>query len=389
MLQPGGPQRLAGKGRLERTDCVVVGAGVVGLAIARALALRGLEVLVLEEEDAIGTGTSSRNSEVVHAGLYYPRDWLKTRLCVQGRKALYDYCDSRGIPCRRLGKVVIATDETEVGRLRELMTRARRNGVPLQWLDAAALREREPALTAAAGLWSPESGIVDSHALMVSLQGDLEAHGGFVILRSPVTEGRVSRRGEHVIHVEGAGEIRCGMLVNAAGLGAQALAGRLEGIDSARIPPRLLVKGHYFYLTGPSPFRHLVYPLPGEHSAGIHVTPDIAGRARFGPDAHVVDELDYGFDESRRSVFVEDIRRYWPEVTAGHLEQGYTGIRPQLAHRAGRRPDYMIDGPAAHGVGGLVNLFGIESPGLTASLAIGDWVAGLLEEHRPRQAASA
>ena len=374
---------------LERTDCVVVGAGVVGLAIARALALRGLEVLVLEEEDAIGTATSSRNSEVVHAGLYYPRDWLKTMLCVRGRVALYDYCGARGIQVRRLGKLVIAVDEGEVMHLRHLMAQARGNGVPVEWLDQAAVRQREPALRACAGLWSPESGIVDSHGLMVSLQGDLEAHGGFVVLRSPVTGGRVSRKGNHVVSVEGSGDVRCRMLVNAAGLGAQALARRLQGIGEARIPPQLLVKGHYFYLSGPSPFRHLVYPVPGRHSAGIHVTPDIAGRARFGPDAHVVDALDYQFDERRRAVFVEDIRRYWPGVTAERLEQGYTGIRPQLRHAAGERPDYVIDGPADHGVSGLVNLYGIESPGLTASLAIGEWVAGLLEDHRSRQAASA
>jgi L-2-hydroxyglutarate oxidase LhgO len=362
---------------------------VVGLAIARALAMRGLEVLVLEAEDAIGTATSSRNSEVVHAGLYYPRDWLKTRLCVRGRHLLYEYCESRGIPCHRLGKVVIAVAEDEVIRLRHLMAQALRNGVPVEWLDEAAVRQREPAIRASAGIWSPESGIVDSHGLMVSLQGDLEAHGGFVVLKSPVTGGRVSRREDHVVCVEDAGDIRCRLLINAAGLGAQALARRLAGISEARIPPQLLVKGHYFYLSGPSPFRHLVYPMPGPHSAGIHVTPDIAGRARFGPDADVTDSLDYQFDERRRMVFVEDIRRYWPDVTPERLEEGYTGIRPQLRHGKGARPDYVIDGPADHGVGGLVNLYGIESPGLTASLAIGEWVAALLEGHRSSQAASA
>ncbi len=366
---------------MEQTDCVVVGGGVVGLAIARSLALRGLEVMVLEAEDAIGTATSSRNSEVVHAGLYYPENWLKTVLCVQGRRALYAYCESRGVACHRPGKIVLAVDEPEVVRLRQLMGQARRNGVPVEWLDQDGLRQREPDLAGRAGLWSPESGIVDSHAFMLALQGDLEASGGFVILRSRVLGGRVGPNG-HRLDIEGAGSIRCRMLVNAAGLGAQAVSRRIEGIDPQRIPDRLLVKGHYFYLSGPASFRHLIYPLPGLRSAGIHATPDIAGRARFGPDAHVVETIDYEFDERRREYFAQEIRRYWPEVTEDRLEPGYTGIRPQLAHREGERPDYVIDGPADHGVGGLVNLYGIESPGLTASLAIGEFVARMLDGRR-------
>ncbi len=376
-----------GKGGLEQTDCVVVGGGVVGLAIARSLALRGLEVMVLEAEDAIGTATSSRNSEVIHAGLYYPEDWLKTVLCVKGRQALYAYCEARGVACHRPGKIVLAVDDAEVVRLRQLMGRARRNGVPVEWLDEEGLRQREPDLAGRAGLWSPESGIVDSHALMLALQGDLEAAGGFVVLRSRVLGGRVGARG-HRLDIEGAGSIRCRILVNAAGLGAQAVSRRIDGIASERIPDQLLVKGHYFYLAGTAAFRHLIYPLPGPHSAGIHATPDISGRARFGPDAHVVESVDYEFDEGRRAFFLEEIRRYWPEVSEDRLEPGYTGIRPQLAHGSGERPDYIIDGPADHGVEGLVNLYGIESPGLTASLAIGDFVARILDGQRLSQAAS-
>jgi len=282
---------------MERIDAVVAGAGVVGLAVARALALSGREVLVLEAESAIGTATSSRNSEVIHAGIYYPPEYLKTRLCVDGRAALYRYCEDRGVEYRRTGKLILATSEGEIPRLAQLQRQAAANGIPLQWIDAEAVLEMEPQVHCVAGLWSTETGILDSHALMLALQGDFEAAGGMVLLNSPVM--RVDRAGplfELEVGADG-DRLACEIFVNSAGLESQELASRMSFLPPETIPVGRLVKGHYFYLSGPVPFRHLVYPLPVKAGLGIHVTLDMAGQARFGPDAVPVDGIDYDFDE--------------------------------------------------------------------------------------------
>jgi len=375
---------------VERTDAIVIGAGVVGLAVARALALDGREVVVLEAEDAIGTGQSSRNSEVIHAGLYYPADWLKTRLCTAGRAALYRFCEERGITCHKTGKLVVATSPGEVPRLEALARQARENGVPVEPLDRAAVGSLEPAVLAEAGLFSPESGIIDSHELMLALQADLEAAGGLVALGSPATAIGPGPDGGLVVASGDAAELAADIVVNAGGLGAQAVARATQGMPDDQVPSLQLMKGHYFMLGGRSPFRHLVYPLPGPNSLGLHVTHDLSGRARFGPDAVPVDRVDYGFDEGRLEIFVDEIRRYWPGVEADRLTPAYTGIRAQLAHGKGERRDFVVSGPKAHGIGGLWHLFGFESPALTASLAIGEFVAsavsrGTLAGARPRK----
>ncbi len=362
----------------DRVDAVVAGAGAIGLAVARALARAGRGVVVLESESAIGTATSSRNSEVVHAGIYYPPEYLKTRLCVAGRKALYRYCEQRGVGHRRTGKLILATSEEEIPRLRELQRTAASNGVGLEWLAAHSVAELEPEVRCVAGLWSAETGILDSHALMLALQGDLEAAGGIVVLNSPATG--VNRRGS-IFEVEVGPDhdrVGCDVFVNSTGLGAQALASRMEFMSADQIPAGRLVKGHYFYLSGTAPFRHLIYPLPAGSGLGIHVTLDIGGQVRFGPDAVPVNAVDYDFDEGRAPAFLDAIRGYYPGIADRKLRPGYTGIRPQLAGPQSQKQDFVIQGPETHGVAGLVNLFGIESPGLTAVLAIGDHVAKMI-----------
>ena len=365
--------------RMERIDAVVAGAGAVGLAIARALALTGREVLVLESEAAIGTATSSRNSEVIHAGIYYPPEFLKTRLCVDGRVALYRYCEERAVDHRKIGKLLLAGTKEEIPRLRALQEVASRNGVVLDWLTAKGVAELEPDVCCEAALWSPETGIVDSHALMIGLQGDLEAASGIVLLNAPVT--RVDRsRSVFELEVGPHGDrLACDTFVNSAGLQAQELARKMSFLPAEQIPARRLVKGHYFYVSGRAPFKHLVYPLPGQAGLGIHVTLDIAGRVRFGPDAVPVDTIDYEFDENRAPAFIQAIERYYPDIRTRELRPGYTGIRPQLMCGQGGKPDFNIQGPLEHEIEGLVNLFGIESPGLTAALAIADYVTAILE----------
>ena len=369
---------------METIDCIVVGAGVVGLAVARRLARDGREVLVLESADDVGTEGSSRNSEVIHAGIYYPSDWLKTRLCVAGRERLYRYCEARGVPHRRLGKLIVATRAEDRPRLDEYRAQALRNGVgELRRVEAAELRELEPAVRAVAGLLSPQTGIIDSHALMLSLQGDLEAAGGLVSLRSPFVsarheaDGLIVRAGD-----DGDTEVRCATLVNCAGLSAQHVAGAIAGLDPATIPPLRLAKGQYYVLSGRAPFRRLVYPLPEEGGLGIHVTLDLAGQARFGPDVHWVDTVDYRFDPAPVGDVIATIRGYYPELDESRIQPGYTGIRPKLSGPGEPPMDFVISGPADHGVPGLVGLYGIESPGLTACLAIADHVAGLLDDRR-------
>jgi L-2-hydroxyglutarate oxidase LhgO len=362
-------------------DCAVIGAGVVGLAIARRLAEAGREVIVLEAARTIGSHTSSRNSEVIHAGIYYPKGSLKARLCVSGRRALYAYCLARGVPHRRIGKIIVATEEAQRARLEQVHASALANGVDdLQWIDAAAIRELEPEVSAACGLLSPSTGIVDSHALMEALRWDAQRAGATVRLLSPVGGGEVTEHGI-MLRVGGSSpsEAMFRQVVNAAGLFAQEVARGIAGIPPASIPPRYLAKGHYFILPGRSPFRRLVYPLPIDGGLGVHVTLDMANQARFGPDVTWVDDIDYSFDESRKAQFCESIRPYYPGLREGALETGYTGIRPKLAPAGSPLQDFLIQGRGAHGVPGLVNLYGIESPGLTASLAIADHVAEILD----------
>jgi len=360
---------------MEQVDAVVVGAGVVGLAVARALALRGLETLVLERETAVGTVTSARNSEVIHAGLYYPTRSLKARLCVAGRQALYAYCAERGLPHRRCGKLIVAADASQHAQLAALLQQAAANGVgDLRWLTRDQAQALEPQLECSAALLSPSTGIVDSHALMLSLQGDLERAGGLVALASPVE--RIVGGAPH--RVEAAGmTIAARHVVNAAGLWAPALAQRTEGLAAAFRPAAHFAKGSYFSLAGRAPFEHLIYPLPEAAGLGVHLTLDLAGQARFGPDVQWIEpdaggQLDYRVDAARADGFYAEIRRYWPALADGALQPAYSGVRPKLAGPGAPTPDFRIDGPAQHGLPGLVNLLGIESPGLTACLAIAD-----------------
>ncbi len=365
---------------METLDAVVVGAGVVGLAVARELALRGREVWVLEAEDAIGTQTSARNSEVIHAGLYYQAGSLKGRLCVAGKALLYDYCAARGIDHRRCGKLIVATTADEVAQLEALIARAAALGVTdLVRLTSAAAQALEPALSCVAAVLSPSTGIVDSHALMTSFQGDLENAGGLVALRAPLVSAQHDD-GAFRLEVGGADpiELRARVLVNCAGLGAVALARRIAGLDAALIPPAYLAKGNYYALAGRAPFSRLIYPVPQAAGLGVHLTLDLAGQARFGPDVEWIDEVDYRVDPARSEGFYASIREYWPELPDNSLVPAYSGIRPKIQSPREAARDFLIQGPSDHGRAGLVNLFGIESPGLTACLAIGTHVADLI-----------
>jgi len=365
---------------MESVDAVVIGAGVVGLAVARALALAGREVLVLEAEEGFGTQTSSRNSEVIHAGIYYPQGSLKATLCVRGKSMLYAYCAARGVAHRRIGKVLVAADAAERPVLETYARKAAANGVPLEPLSAADVARLEPAVRAVAGLWSESTGIVDSHGLMLALLGDAEAAGATLVSHTPLERARAVDGGFE-LHAGGAEPIalRCRLLVNSAGLSAQRVAHAIEGLASTHVPPAHYAKGHYFTLAGRTPFSHLVYPMPDHAGLGIHVTLDLAGRCKFGPDVTRWPAVpDYAFEDGLEPKFYEAIRRYWPDLPDGALQPGYTGVRPKISGPAAPAGDFMIQGPEVHGVAGLVNLFGIESPGLTSSLAIAQAVAARL-----------
>lgn len=362
----------------DEFDSVVVGAGVVGLAVARALSSAGQTVLLLERHSTFGTETSSRHSEVIHAGIYYPAGSLKAELCVRGKHLLYDYCEARGIPHSRIGKIIAAISAEEVPKLRRLAELAKANGVDdLEWLDADELGRMEPELRAVAGLLSPSTGIIDSHELMLSLLADAERHDVTVAFNSPVTAVRRSGTGFVVTTGDTAPfEVGTRRLINSAGLGANALAASIDGLASEHIPPLFLAKGNYFSLTGPSPFRRLVYPLPQPGGLGIHATLDLAGQTRFGPDVEWIEVAEYSVAQSRREAFADAIRKYWPAIRPDSLQPGYAGIRPKIASPDSDFADFMIQTPETHGIRGLVNLFGIESPGLTSALAIAERVAG-------------
>ena len=364
---------------MDRIDCVVIGAGVVGLAVARALAQQGREVMVLEGAGAIGTGASSRNSEVIHAGLYYPHGSLKAAFCVQGKQSLYRYCAERGIGHQRCGKLVVAMHAGQRDQLLALVGKAAANGVDdLVLLDRAQARAMEPELECALAVHSPSTGIIDSHAYMLALQADLESAGGLVVLDTPVSRARVHQLGMVVVAADGT-ELLAQSVVNAAGAQAQAFAGCIEGLGSRWVPPAYYAKGNYFSLAGRSPFTRLIYPLPEAAGLGVHLTIDLGGQARFGPDVQWVDSPDdLTVDPVRGKAFYGEIRKYWPGLPDGALLPDYAGIRAKIQSPNGPAHDFMVQGPVDHGVPGLVNLFGIESPGLTSALAIGAYVSRLV-----------
>jgi L-2-hydroxyglutarate oxidase LhgO len=362
---------------VESVDCVVVGAGVVGLAVARALALAGREVVILDAAEGIGTETSSRNSEVIHAGIYYPAGSFMARFCVAGRRALYAYCTDKGVPHVNCGKLIVATNAEEDAMLAGIKRRAEANGVEgMRVLTAAEAIEMEPNLSCTSALLSPATGIVDSHAFMLALQGDAENAGAVPVFFSPLTGGRAVGGGVEV-DVGGAEPmtVRCRLLVNSAGLHAPGLASRIAGMPPDRIPTAYYAKGNYFTLSGRSPFSRLIYPVPVPGGLGVHLTIDLGGQARFGPDVQWIDAIDYTVDATRADSFYAAVRKYWPALKDHALQPGYAGIRPKITPRGAPAQDFVVQGPQTHGVPGLINLFGIESPGLTASLALADYVS--------------
>jgi L-2-hydroxyglutarate oxidase LhgO len=373
---------------MDRVECVVIGAGAIGLAVARALAMAGREVVILEAEEAIGTHTSSRNSEVIHAGIYYPQGSLKARSCVSGRQRLYLYCEEHGVPFRRCGKLIVATDQNQVPQLREILRRSHANGVTdVVEIPAAEAMRMEPALHCVAALHSPSTGVIDSHALMLAYLGDAEAAGAMLALKSPLERAVVTAQGFELESEKT--RIRTKILVNSAGLRAPSVARLIEGFPPDRIPPELYAKGNYYSLAGRPPFSRLVYPVPEPGGLGVHVTLDLAGQARFGPDVEWVERIgregDYSVDPRRADGFYAAIRRYWPALRDGALSPGYAGIRPKISGPGEPAADFVLQGPEDHGMPGLVNLFGIESPGLTASLTLAENVGALLAGTAPRR----
>jgi len=366
---------------MEKVECVIIGAGVIGLAVARRLAQSGREVIVLEAAEGIGTVTSSRNSEVIHAGIYYRSGSLMARMCVNGKQALYRYCRDQGIPYRNCGKLIVATTPNETEKLQSIRAHAEANGVAdLQTLTDEAARALEPALHCEAALLSPSTGIIDSHAYMLALRGDAEDAGAAFAFHTPLLGAR-AHTGR--IELDAGGEapmsVECRLLINAAGLGATSVAHSIDGMPVGKIPPAYLAKGNYFSCSARTPFSHLIYPVPEPGGLGVHLTLDMAGQARFGPDVEWVDSIDYAVDPARAERFYPAIRRYWPALPDGALMPSYSGMRPKIVPPAVAVQDFLIQGPKDHGIDGLINLFGIESPGLTSSLAIADYVSELVE----------
>jgi L-2-hydroxyglutarate oxidase LhgO len=381
---------------VDSVEVVVIGAGVVGLAVARALALAGREVMVIEKERAIGQGISSRNSEVVHAGLYYATGSLKAQLCVRGKELLYAYCEERAVPIQRCGKLIVATDASQLPKLGSIAAQAQANGVPVQRLTDEQARALEPQLQCIAALHSPSTGIVSSHDLMTSLQGDLENAGGMVALATAVSQVRFLKPNQPLAGIisarsamnsgvcEESVEIGFKFLINAAGLSAPLLARRMQGLAAQHIPQDHYAKGSYYSLSGKAPFKHLIYPIPQAAGLGVHLTLDLGGQAKFGPDVQWLEsitdpaQIDYSVDPSRADAFYAEVRKYWPGLKDGQLTPSYSGVRPKISGPTESAADFLISGPEQHGIAGLVNLFGIESPGLTSSLAIGEKVVDIL-----------
>lgn len=367
-------------------DCIVLGAGVTGLAIARELSATGREVLVIEQADSIGTGTSSRNSEVIHAGLYYTPGSLKAHSCVQGKHLLYNYCKQHGIAHQRIGKLIVATNEAQMEQLAVIAQRAERCGVTdLVHLDSKQARAIEPELACHSALLSPSTGIIDSHALMLALQGDAENHGAHVVFHTPFQRGRRLSNGMFTLEFGGNDPqtLTARTVINATGLHAPAIACQFDNTPHHQIPPPRYCKGSYFTLSGPSPFKHLIYPVPNKSGLGIHLTLDLGGQAKFGPDTEWIDHIDYNLDPNRAAGFYTTIRQYWPELPDNALQPGYTGIRPKITDPGMAAADFMILGPHEHGISGLVHLLGIESPGLTACLALAQHVRQQLHPEHP------
>jgi L-2-hydroxyglutarate oxidase LhgO len=364
----------------DTVECVVVGAGIIGLALARCLALQGREVLVLEQERVIGAHTSSRNSEVIHAGLYYPKGSFKARFCVAGNRRLYAYCAEHGIAAKRIGKLVAAVDERESLSLAGLMEKAAANGVgDLELLSGQAARELEPDLSCVTAFHSPSTGIIDSHALMLGYLGDAENAGAKLALRAELLGGRATSSGFDLeVGGDGKTALACKILVNAAGLYAPSLARRLTGVPPQSIPRDYYCRGVYFTLSGRAPFKRLIYPAPEHAGLGVHYTADLGGQGKFGPDTEWIGGIDYTVDPKRGDLFYAAIRKYWPGLKDGALQPGYAGIRPKISGPAEPAADFLIQGPRDHGVPGLINLYGIESPGLTSSLPLADYAASLL-----------
>ncbi len=365
---------------MEKADCIVIGAGVIGLAVARALALAGREVIVLEASDCIGSGISSRNSEVIHAGIYYPAASLKAKLCVAGRKLLYEYCATHHVPCNPCGKYIVATDEQQRSKLQAILDKARINGVDdMLLLDQEEMQHREPRLKCVSALLSPSTGLIDSHAYMLSLQADLENAGGVVVFNAAVSGGAVKNDVLELTVLSGdsSSRLAAATVINCAGLGSDKLARSIDGIKIETLPVYSYAKGNYFTYAGKSPFNSLIYPVPNEYGLGVHVTHDMAGNLRFGPDVEWVDELNYEVDPNRCESFYEAIRSYWPELPDASLLPAYSGIRPKINGKGLAAADFVIQGKSEHGIDGLINLFGIESPGLTSSLALADYVKAM------------
>jgi L-2-hydroxyglutarate oxidase LhgO len=367
---------------VEDVDCIVIGAGVIGLAVARALAQAGREVIILESERQVGMHTSSRNSEVIHAGLHYHPNSLKASLCVAGKELLYRYCAEQGVAHSRCGKLTVAAAAAQMAALENIAANARASGVcDLQWLNAAQAQRLEPALQCTAALHSPSSGIIDSHGYMQSLLTQAERLGANLVFGTTVTALRPTSGGIEVVAGEGE-PVRARRVVNCAGLNAHRVAASVEGLSTRYIPAIHYAKGSYFSLAGKSPFTRLIYPVPssGGH-LGIHMTLDLGGAARFGPDFEWVEKIDYAVDSARAAVFYDAIREYWPALQAGQLQAAYAGVRPKLSAAGEATRDFYISDPKDHGISGLVNLFGMESPGLTASLAIGEYITALLSSY--------
>lgn len=376
------PTASAMAAEIYQTDCVVIGAGAVGLACAAELARRGREVLVLEAASCIGSGVSSRNSEVIHGGMYYPTGTLKHRMCVEGRRKLYAYLAARNVAHRKFGKLIVATAAAEEAKIGAIHKLAQENGVEnCRLIGAAELKALEPHLRGVSAMLSPETGIADSHGYMLALLGEVESHGGSLALNAPVLCGEALGGGFEIeIGGEAPARIRCNALVNSAGLNAQAVARSIAGICESTIPPLVLAKGSYFGCAAKAPFTHLIYPAPVDGGLGVHLTLDLGGRAKFGPDVEWLDQhdparVDYSVDPARAESFYAAIRRYWPTLPDGALTPDYAGCRPKLSGRGELAADFRVDGPETHGLEGLVNLFGIESPGLTSSPAIAEEVA--------------